>query len=327
MSPFRTMLLSLAVIACSGDDTTKPTPTGDTGTTDTTDKTDATGDSGTEVTSLDVSIDVSGAISTSRVAVLRGTFDGKTFKQEEVVDDVAAATTVTTTLPEPASTSLYLFVLYDDADASGAFDGDGIHGASTMTRSWTADDGWVANAWLPDAEPAAVELDSAVALEPQYGTVPTIEATVDVSKISNPERLTTVSAFGDVMDPSGALFDQAIDGKTVSATPAVPAKSRFRNPAGVELAYEYVIAIDDVDDSGSYTAKDPLAAWVCTGSDSVRLVYVEPPADPWVAFARAIYEVPSGWRMIRGFGKHGALLVVTEAEAKALVLSDTACSF
>ena len=325
MSPFRTMLLPLALIACSGDDTNEPTPTGDSGTTATTDATDTTGTTG-EDTNLDVSIEVTGARAMSRVAVLRGMFEGKTFTEEEVVADLAATTTVTT-LPEPASTSLYLFVLYDDADASGAFDGDGIHGASTMTRSWTSTAGWVANTWLPDAKPTESELDTAVVLEAQYGTVPTIEATLDVSKISNPERLATVSAFGDVMDPSGALFDVAVDGTTVSATPAVPAKSRFRSPDGVEFAYEYVIAIDDLDDSGSYTAKDQLAAWVCTGSDSVRLVYVEPPTDPGIAFARAIHDVPSGWRMIRGFGKDGALLVVTEAEAEALVLSDTACSF
>lgn len=325
MHPLRpwSPLFLLAALACTGDGTTDVTDA-----TDVTDTPDPTGDSGTtELAGLDVTIQVSGSLPGNRVAVLRGTADKSGFTQDEVVADLAVAATVETRIPEPEATAIYVFVLYDDADADEVFDGDVLHGASTMTRSWTPTDGWVANEFFADVKPAVLELDSAVVLDSRHGLAPDIEATVAVSKISNPERLTTVSGFGDVTDRSGAVIDVAITGKTATGTPATPDASRFRAPDGLPLVLEHLIAIDDADDSGSFNDGDPLAAWVCSGSDLVSLVYVTPVTDPGLAFAHAMFDVPNGWRAITGFGPGGQLIELEASEAKALVVSDTACGF
>lgn len=324
MTPLR-LALCLLVAACAGDDATSPTDM-DTSTTDTSDTSPPTDTSA----DLDVTVEVSGAQPQARVALLRGTFDGL-FVLEEVVGDEPAANTLTATLDEPDSTSLFLAVLYDDADGSGTYDGDPIHGVSEMTRSWTPEDGWVANQWSSDEKtpPAELPLDSSIELPSMYAPAPTVTAPVDVSKLSQPDRLTTVSAFDGVRtDLAGAMFDLPVAGVKVSATPpAQPDATRFASPDGLPLVLEWVIAIEDVDDSKSYTAGDALAAWMCAGSDPVGLLYVEPETDPGVAFFHALFGVPYGWRAIRGFGPDGEVLALDETELAALVISDTACGF
>ena len=182
---------------------------------------------------LNVSLHVEGALPTDRVAVLEASLDAELTVHEVVADlSVEQAETTVVELQASSEHRTFVAVLYDDTAGNGAYDNNALHGMSIATRSFDPTTGWSAEDWS-SGSPTALSLDSTMEVVSTHGPAPTIEATVSVSELSQPDRFTTVSAFPR-RDGSGDGGDRPTDRWGYGLRHALRAGRRAFSLAGSE---------------------------------------------------------------------------------------------
>lgn len=342
------MLLLALLVGCNGDpaETDGDTDVEDTDPADTDVEDTDTDEVPADRIVIDVRADAAGQPRWKIAAVLaKLESNGSVTEQKELAVVDASSLPVAVTIDPPTGDdisqisdtttgALLFWVLYDDADGSGARDGaEPILGTSNEVLAWIEDGAQFDRIWVglsldligdgsPDIFDAFEGFDVAVFGHRDALTIGGTGTTV------TPDRLALLSVAeidGETPLPSRP-YDAAWAGDPWSLTVDAPlAPERwYESDLGVEIGLEVPVAATDVNGDGDYDPGETVLANACHDTLPAGLLFVPDALELTGALTLHAVGFDVGWNLVAITGDNEIPEPIPDADATSLVFGDCA---